>query len=77
MKQLNKCPECKARLRDLYHNIQHCATCGYRTHKGTAKLDSLMVFHRGGNIPKRGKKICSKCKKAFREILLGTDIIYQ
>ncbi|WP_256622021.1 hypothetical protein [Methanolobus chelungpuianus] len=44
MKQLNECPECKARLRDLYQNLQHCAICGYWTRKGTARLDSLMVF---------------------------------
>lgn len=44
MKQLNECPEWKARLRDLYQNIQHCENCGYWTQKGTARLESVMVF---------------------------------
>ncbi|AFV24336.1 hypothetical protein Mpsy_2132 [Methanolobus psychrophilus R15] len=44
MKQLKECPECKARLHDMDQNIQHCEICGYWTQKGTARMDSVMVF---------------------------------
>ncbi|WP_370574232.1 hypothetical protein [Methanomethylovorans sp.] len=44
MKHLKECPECKTLLRDVYQNMQHCVICGYRTFKGTARLDTLRAF---------------------------------
>ncbi|QLC50177.1 hypothetical protein HWN40_07955 [Methanolobus zinderi] len=44
MNQLKECPECNARLNQVDRNIQHCEICGYWTEKGTARLDTLMVF---------------------------------
>ncbi|ADI74746.1 hypothetical protein Metev_1915 [Methanohalobium evestigatum Z-7303] len=44
MQILDKCPRCKSKTLYESENFQYCGICRYWTKKGTARIDSIMVF---------------------------------
>ena len=44
MNLLKKCPKCDSELETNSNNMQVCSVCEYWTKKGTARLDSIMIF---------------------------------
>ena len=44
MQMLDKCPRCNSKLLYESGNFQYCGICKYWTKKGTARIDSIMIF---------------------------------
>jgi len=44
MNKLKICPKCNSELKMNDDDVQVCSVCKYWTKKGTARLDSIMIF---------------------------------
>jgi ribosomal protein S27AE len=44
MGSLKRCPECHTKFQADEKDIQVCTVCGYWTKKGTARIESIMIY---------------------------------
>ncbi|AGB49564.1 hypothetical protein Metho_1346 [Methanomethylovorans hollandica DSM 15978] len=44
MGSLKRCPECHAKFLEVEKGMQVCKVCGYWTKKGTARIESIMIY---------------------------------
>lgn len=44
MRSLKRCPECHAKFLTAEKDIQVCKVCGYWTKKGTARIESIIIY---------------------------------